>query len=127
MLKATQRGWIKGRDECRKADDRRACVADAYRLRTAELQARYRLVLPTGAATYLCGDQPGNAVIASFFATDPPTAIAQRGDQVSLMYQQPDASGARYEGQNETPWEHQGEARIAWGYGRPEMHCKVQR
>ena len=127
MLKATQRGWRKGRDECWKADDRRACVADAYRLRTAELQARYRLLPPTGAATYRCGAQPGDAVTATFFATDPPTAIAERGDQVALLYQQPAASGARYQGRNETLWEHQGEAAITWGYDTPELHCEVKR
>ena len=127
VLKAPQRGWIKGRDECWKTDDRRACVADAYRLRTAELQARYRLLPPTGAATYLCGDQPGNEVTATFFATDPPTAIAERGDQVSLMYQQPAASGARYQGPNETLWEHQGEARSPGATAAPEMRCQVRR
>lgn len=127
VLKATQRGWIKGRDACWKAEDKRACVADAYRLRTAELQARYRLLPPTGAATYLCGDQPGKEVTATFFATDPPTAVAERGDQVALMYQQPAASGARYQGQNEALWEHQGEAAITWGYDTPELHCKVKR
>ena len=66
-------------------------------------------------------------MIASFFATDPPTAIAQRGDQVSFMVQQPAASGARYQGRNESLWEHQGEARIAWGYESPEMQCRVKR
>jgi len=40
------------------------------------------------------------------------------------MYQQPSASGARYQGRNETFWEHQGVAAITWGYGAPEMHCK---
>ena len=127
VLKALQRGWIKGRDDCWKAEDKRACVADAYRLRTAELQARYRLLPPTGAATYLCDGQPGNEVTATFFATDPPTAIAERGDQVSLMYQQPSGSGAKYQGRNETLWEHQGEALITWGYGSPEMRCQVKR
>jgi len=64
-------------------EDKRACVGDEYRRRTAE-----------------------------------------RGDSVSLMYQQPSASGARYQGRNETFWEHQGVAAITWGYGAPEMHCK---
>ena len=93
MLKAEQRGWIKGRDECWKGDDERACVAEAYRSRIAELQARYRLLPSTGSAVYVCDGQPANEVTATYFATDPPTAIAERGDQVSLMYQQP--SGQR--------------------------------
>jgi uncharacterized protein len=127
VLKAEQRGWIKGRDECWKADDRPACVADAYRLRTAELQARYRLLAPVGTATYACDDAPGSEVTATFYATDPPTAIAERGDATSFMVEQPAASGARYQGRNESLWEHQGEATITWGYGAPELRCRVQR
>jgi len=39
-LAAEQRGWIKGRDECWKSDDKHGCVRDEYRRRNAELQAR---------------------------------------------------------------------------------------
>ena len=62
-------------------------------------------------------------MVVTFFETDPPTLIAERGDQVSLMFQQPAASGTRYQGRNEMFWEHQGEASIVWGYDAPEMHC----
>ena len=125
-LKAEQRGWIKGRDACWQEADRTACVADAYRLRIAELQARYRLLAPVGSATYACDDAPGSEVTASFFATDPPSAIAERGDEVSFMVAQPAASGARYQGRNESLWEHQGVATVTWGYGAPELHCRVR-
>ena len=59
-----------------------------------------------------------------FFQTDPQTLIAERGDQVSLMYLQPSGSGSKYQGRNETLWEKAGEAIITWGYGSPEMRCK---
>lgn len=123
VLKAEQRGWIKGRNDCWKSDDRRRCVADSYVQRIAELQARYRLVPHIGPVTYHCDDHPKSEVIATFFQTNPPTLIAERGDGVSLMVQQPSASGARYQGRNESLWEHHGEARITWGYGAPEMRC----
>jgi len=123
ILKAEQRGWIKGRDDCWKSDDQRKCVKDQYQLRIAELQARYRLVPGNGPFTFVCGS-PGPEVIATFFQTKPPTLIAELGDSVSLMYQQPSASGAKYQGRNETFWEHHGEALVIWGYGAPEMHCK---
>ena len=124
VLKAEQRGWIKGRNECWKSDDKRQCVADQYQRRIAELRARYRLVPATGPVTFYCDDNAANAVVVTFFQTDPPTLIAERGDSVSLMYQKPAASGTRYQGRNESFWEHQGEARITWGYGAPEMLCK---
>ena len=123
VLKAEQRGWIKGRDECWKVDDRRQCVEQAYVTRIAELQARYRLVTGTGPFAYACDGNPANEVVVTFFPTDPPTLIAERGDSVSLMYLEPSGSGARYEGRNESFWEHHGEATITWGYGAPEMRC----
>ena len=124
VLKAEQRGWIKGRDECWKSSDKRACVETEYRQRIAELQARYRLVPGTGPVTFVCDGQPANEVIVVFFPTDPPTLYAERGDSVSLLYLQPSGSGSRYQGRNEAFWEHQGEARVTWGYGAPEMRCK---
>jgi uncharacterized protein len=127
LLKAEQRGWIKGRNDCWKSGDRRKCVEDNYRLRIAELQARYRLVPGNGSVTYACDGDPKNEVVVTYFQTDPPTLIAERGDQVSLMYLQPSGSGAKYQGRNESLWEHQGEAAITWGYGSPEMRCTKKR
>lgn len=126
-LKAKQRGWIKGRDACWKSDDKTGCVREAYRQRIAELQARYRLVEARGPFHYRCAGQPGNALVVTFFATEPATLIAERGDSVSLMYSQPSGSGARYEGRNESFWEHHGEARVRWGADAAEMDCNVAR
>lgn len=124
VLKTEQRGWIKGRDECWKSEDQRECVREEYVRRIAELQARYRLVSYSGPFFYACDGNAANEVVATFFETEPPTLIAERGDSVSLMYIQPSASGIRYEGRNESFWEHQGEASIVWGYGAPEMKCE---
>ncbi|MCS3600885.1 uncharacterized protein YecT (DUF1311 family) [Buttiauxella sp. BIGb0471] len=40
-LKAEQRGWIKGRNECWKEDDKNACLAGSYQQRISELQSKY--------------------------------------------------------------------------------------
>jgi uncharacterized protein/heat shock protein HslJ len=126
VLEADQRGWIKGRNDCWKSDDRRQCVVELYRLRQIELQTRYRLVPVAGTATFLCDGDPRNEVVVNYFQTDPPSLIAERGDGVSLMLQQPAASGTRYQGRNESLWEHQGEATVVWGYGAPEMRCRTR-
>jgi len=123
VLKAEQRGWIKGRNDCWKSDDPRACTETEYRHRIAELQARYRLVPEKGPFWFACDDNASSEVVVTFFETDPPTLIAERGDGVSFMIQQPSGSGAKYQGRNETFWEHQGEATIVWGYDAPEMRC----
>ena len=127
VLRVEQRGWAKGRNDCWKSEDKRSCVEIAYKLRIAELQARYHLVPGKGPVRYVCDGDPHNEVLATFFKTDPPTLIAERGDQVSLMYLQPSASGTRYQGHNESLWEHQGKARVTWGYGAREMRCTIER
>ncbi|WP_083760388.1 PliI family lysozyme inhibitor of I-type lysozyme [Sulfurovum sp. NBC37-1] len=43
MLKAHQRGWIKGRNDCWKAEDEKACMLDQYQLRIKELKEKYGL------------------------------------------------------------------------------------
>ncbi|MFO1066976.1 MAG: MliC family protein [Geminicoccaceae bacterium] len=126
VLVPEQRGWIKGRDDCWKATDPKACVADAYRQRIVELQARYRLVEAKGPFSFVCGDSPADEVTVTYFATEPSSLIAERGDQTSLMLVAPSGSGARYVGRNESFWEHQGEATVVWGYGAPELRCRLR-
>jgi uncharacterized protein len=124
MLAAEQRGWIKGRDDCWKADDVGACIASAYTGRIAELQARYRLVPALGPFRWTCDNDPANEVVTTFFETEPATMIAERGDETSLMTAERAASGARYVGRNESYWEHQGQATIVWGYQTKEVTCR---
>ena len=124
LLKAEQRGWVKGRDECWKSQDQPACVKDSYVLRIAELQARYRLLPAQGPIRWACDGNAAKEVVVNFFATEPPTLVAEFGDSSSLMFAEHSASGSRYVGRNESFWEHQGEARIVWGYQAPEMVCR---
>ncbi|WP_323813038.1 MliC family protein [Cellvibrio sp. NN19] len=123
-LAAEQRGWIKGRNECWKSDDKFTCVKAEYEQRIAELQARYELVVKTAPVHFQCGSSPADEIVVTFYETTPPTLIAERGDQTSLMYSVPSGSGSKYEGRNESFWEHQGEARVVWGYEAPELVCK---
>jgi len=43
MLKAEQRGWIKGRNDCWKSKDEKQCMVDEYQARIKELQEKYQL------------------------------------------------------------------------------------
>ena len=138
VLKAEQRGWIKGRNECWKATGAdnpafltaswqatsvRDCVESQYRLRISELQARYRLVAMKGPVFYACGGSPANVVVADYFETDPPTAYVERGDRSVIAWLVPAGSGAKYEGQNLELWTKGDEATVTW-LGE-EMTCKV--
>lgn len=129
VLKAEQRGWVKGRDECWKERGGgdgavRACVEKTYVERIAEIEARYRLVEHVPTIRLACENQPSNEVAVTYFRTEPPTLIAEYGDRVSLMFARPTGSGTRYEGRNEKLSEHQGEFKVTWGYQAPEMTCR---
>jgi len=43
ILKAMQRGWIKGRNECWKEKDANQCMTDLYRIRIQELKNQLRI------------------------------------------------------------------------------------
>jgi len=94
--------------------------------RIAELQARYRLVTSKGPVFYGCDGNPANEVVMTFFETDPPTLIAERGDSTSLMYLQPSGSGSKYQGRNESIWIKGNDATVTWGFEAPEMKCEVK-
>jgi uncharacterized protein len=124
-LKAEQRGWIKGRNECWKSDDHKRCVSTGYRHRIAELQARYRLVPAGPTVAFVCDDDsPKKADVSFFNSTEPQMVEVQYDGGRSLMIREPSASGSRYRGRNETFWEHQGEATITWGHAARPMRCR---
>ncbi len=96
-LRAYQRGWIKGRNDCWKADDPRACTELEYQRREGELVARHMLEKPTGTARWQCGGNPANEVYTFFFDTELPSVRIEYGDTVDTGSLTPSASGAKYE------------------------------
>jgi uncharacterized protein len=125
-IKAIQRGWIKGRDDCWKSADVRRCVEWEYRSRIAELQATHRLVPARGPFFYACERDPANEIVATFFDTDPAIALLERGDRTVVAYRDTAASGARYRGPDVTFWIHGDAARVVWGYEATEMSCALR-
>jgi len=122
-LRAEQRGWVKGRDECWKSTANtpefitaswqtksvRDCVEAKYRIRTSELQAVWRIV-PPKTVSFACENNPANEIVANFFETDPPSARVERGDRTWSVWQVESGSGVKYEGQNITFWSKGNEA-----------------
>lgn len=111
-----QRGWIKGRNDCWKSDDRRACIVSSYKDRIVELQIQYGQLVVPSPVYYTCD---GTDVTAVFYnQTDPPSVVLTVAsmsaslDQI-LAFRVHSASGARYEGRNVEFWEHLGEAQMS--------------
>lgn len=96
-LRAEQRGWIKGRDECWKADDPRACVEAAYLMREGDLVARWMLQEPVATTAWVCG-APANELVTMFFDTPLPSVRFELGDAVDTGTLVPAGSGSRYAG-----------------------------
>lgn len=95
-LRATQRGWIKGRDDCWKAGDLRGCVAQSYLTREAELVAQWMLQDPTAIVTYTCDQSPANAVVVYFYDTELPGIRLEYGDSIRTGTLVASASGSKY-------------------------------
>lgn len=96
-LRTTQRGWIKGRDDCWKADDLRTCVEQSYLTREAELVALWLLEPPTATTFWVCSS-PADEIVTMFFDTPLPALRLEIGDRISTASLVRAASGSRYEG-----------------------------
>jgi uncharacterized protein len=97
-LRATQRGWISGRNECWKADDPGSCIESAYLRRNAKLVAFWMLEEPTATVAWQCNGNPANEVVTYFFDTELPGVRFERGDTVDTGALVRTGSGAKYEG-----------------------------
>ena len=123
-LKAFQRGWIKGRNDCWKADDVSTCVRQSYRVRITELQIGSGALEAPQPVGYSCNED--ESITASFYeAAELPAAVLTRvpDDQV-IAYRVPAASGAKYEGRNVTFWTKGDEATVTW-MGRG-LRCTIR-
>ncbi|MGE6109564.1 MliC family protein [Aeromonas sobria] len=124
--RAIQRGWIKGRNDCWKADDLRQCVEESYQRRITELQIKGGQLRVPSPVDYQCAN---NVTLSTYFYNEAkrPAAMINlsEGDnqQQVLAYETPSASGARYEGQNLTLFTKGSDARLE-RYGEPTLNCK---
>jgi uncharacterized protein len=117
-----QRGWIKGRNDCWKAEDVRRCVVEEYRTRIVELQIRSGQLMAPTAIGYECPEK-GKPFFATFYReTDPPSAVLTYGNDQVIAFLTPSASGSKYVATHMEFWEHHGEATVDW-YGT-KMTCK---
>jgi len=110
-----QRGWIKGRNDCWKADDPRACTQLSYRTRIVELQIKSGQLMAPTPVGYACTGSEDKPFFATFYQqTDPPSAVITYGNDQVIAFVAPSGSGAKYTASNVELWEHQGEASVNW-------------
>lgn len=103
QLRGTQRGWIKGRDECWKDNDKRACVASSYAERVHELRQGSKAARAAvagapslGPFPYHCAGLDG--LVGVTFMNAGGVAYLQWKDRGVGLIQAASGPGARYEG-----------------------------
>ena len=120
--RAMQRGWIKGRNDCWKAEDVRSCVETSYQTRIVELQITGGLLEAPDYLLFVCNQNDRKPFTAVFYnQTVPRSAVLTWGDDQVIAFITPAASGARYSAPGVDFWSHQGEATVDW-YG-DSLHC----
>lgn len=106
QLRAYQRGWIKGRDECWKADDLHPCVVGEYAMRIHELRRNHAAARSQdeegrsmGPFALACeGIDAGIAV--TYVNVEPAIAYLAWSDRMLTLGQTASGSGARYGGRD---------------------------
>jgi uncharacterized protein len=111
-LAARQRGWVKGRDECWKADDKKLCVEEEYRTRIAELQINSPDAMAASAVGFRCDDNSKPFTMAYYNDLDDKPAVITFGNDQAVIFPQPAASGTQYGRKGITYLEHQGKATV---------------
>ena len=116
-LAANQRGWIKGRNDCQKAQDKKRCVINCYNVRIVELQIQSGLVAAPTAVGFVCNGDESIPFFATFYnEIDPAAAVFTYGGDQTIALAARTGSGSKYTAENMEFWEHQGEASVNW-YG----------
>lgn len=92
-----QKDWKKMLNDCWKYPEPWNCISNAYQMRIAYLQVQGKRVSFTGPIQYLCNNDVLVRISATFFRTDPPTALLEIPDRKVIAFLQPSGSGAKYE------------------------------
>lgn len=111
-LAVSQRGWVKGRDECWKADDKKLCVEEEYRTRIAELQINSPDAMAASAVEFKCDDNSKPFTMAYYNELDDKPAVITLGNDQAILFPQPAASGTQYGRKGVIYREHQGKADV---------------
>ncbi len=126
-LKATQRGWIKGRNDCWKASYKKACIEREYHHRISYLQVYWQLINENTTLSYSCNGQKIHTFTAHFYNNTPLVAVQIEYDgQKEAFIREISASGAKYTApQGKLFWEKLDDAIFIWDANQPENQCII--
>jgi len=122
-LKAIQRGWISGRNDCWKDAQIKQCIESSYDTRITQLQIRTGYFMVPEVVIYQC-DSSERLAVYFYNETKIPTAVINDAGAQFFAYQTTAASGAKYQGRNELLWIKGNEAQ--WQMLDKKQTCTVQ-
>lgn len=125
-FRALQRGWIKGRNDCWKAEDVRACVEFSYQSKTVELQIAGGLLEAPRYRSLRCGEgtEAVPFTVSVYRNADPVSAVITRGNDQVIAFAQVDSSGRRYVAPNVSLRIDEGQATVQW-FGET-LQCTIE-
>ncbi|MGR5128680.1 META domain-containing protein [Photobacterium swingsii] len=123
-FKASQRGWIKGRNDCWKSADVYQCTKNSYALQTETLAEKGGLLVNDTPTYYQCTGGVHPAVAVRFYQlNDQSKAILNYGTNSELLDATVSASGSKYINDNVRFWSHKQEATAK--VGQDTLNCKL--
>lgn len=124
-LEKSQQDWLKTRNNCAKAEDRKACTQTQYLERIAYLQTEWDLIKPNLKANYFCGEDKHFELTAHFYnQTAVATVKIAYNGKTDILLQKISASGARYVGiMGQLFWIKGNEAIFKPGKNTAEYQC----
>jgi uncharacterized protein len=111
-LATAQRAWTQVRNDCWKADDKTACIEQAYRTRLMELRMASASFAPPRIVAFACNDDRKPFTAEYYNDVDPKAAAFTWGTERVVAFALPSGSGARYGRDGFEFWEHQGVATV---------------
>ncbi|MEM1428011.1 MAG: hypothetical protein AAGG09_00985 [Pseudomonadota bacterium] len=93
----SQEAWVATRDACRRSGDPRACVAEAYADREAQLVTTFQLEEPANTASYTCPGEAAGGLSISFYDLETRAVrIEGAGDEAVTGKATTTVDGAKY-------------------------------
>lgn len=124
---AYQRGWIKGRNECWKANEGtlESCIKAAYERRITELETSWDLVPAKEARTYTCAND-NHFTFIPFDTSEREGARVAFNDMQDTFIKLNDADANTWEGEfGKKLTFNNGNATLLWDQYEPELKCTL--
>ncbi|MBS0287698.1 MAG: DUF1311 domain-containing protein [Proteobacteria bacterium] len=128
-LKATQRGWVKGRNDCwKEMGAKYQCVKSNYEQRIAYLQVKWALIPSESVNRYFCQSNRGEFTVSLFLTQPIKGAAVEYGDKTKIFLQIDNKDRSRFDGEFGSYFElRDKEGIFLWEQSTEPLKCILQK